>query len=154
MLSSDTKPYSQERGTDDLDITSYHPDQRTWAGAKANRPEILFQYEKWGRPKPDHPINLPSREAFRSPADDHIDVEGWRMGAWMRLDSRITYEDVRARMVINALRPLVRIENIDNAVLRMKAIMDLGRHHPRATSSRAQPSLDLIQEMFQMMDQS
>lgn len=58
-----------------------------------------------------------------------------------------------AEEIVDVLMELVRIENEDNAVLCMKAIMDLERHHPHATNSRVQLFLDLIQEMFQMMDQ-
>jgi transformation/transcription domain-associated protein len=58
-----------------------------------------------------------------------------------------------AEEIVDVLMELVRIENEDNAVLCMKAIMDLERHHHKATQSKVQPFLDLIQEMFQMMDQ-
>ena len=47
---------------------------------------------------------------------------------------------------------LVRIENEDNAVLCMKTIMDLERNQVSATASKVQPFLDLIQEMFQLME--
>lgn len=47
---------------------------------------------------------------------------------------------------------LVRVENEDNAVLCMKTIMDLERHQVPATATKVQPFLDLIQEMFQLME--
>ncbi|KAL3477677.1 hypothetical protein BJX99DRAFT_257277 [Aspergillus californicus] len=55
--------------------------------------------------------------------------------------------------MVDLLMDLVRIENEENAVLCMKTIMDLERNQARATSSRVQPFLELIQEMFQTMEQ-
>lgn len=55
--------------------------------------------------------------------------------------------------MVDTLMELVRVENEDNAVLCMKTIMDLERHQTTATAARVQPFLDLIQEMFQMMEQ-
>lgn len=55
--------------------------------------------------------------------------------------------------IVDLLMNLVRIENEDNAVLCMKTIMDLERHQPEATASKVQPFLDLIQEMFETMEQ-
>ena len=58
-----------------------------------------------------------------------------------------------AAEIVDLLMELVRIENEDNAVLCMKTVMDLERHQLTATAPKVQPFLDLIQEMFQMMDQ-
>lgn len=55
--------------------------------------------------------------------------------------------------MVDLLLDLVRIENEENAVLCMKTIMDLERNQAKATASRVQPFLDLIQEMFQTMEQ-
>lgn len=55
--------------------------------------------------------------------------------------------------IVDTLMQLVRVENEDNAVLCMKTIMDLLRHQASKTTDQVQPFLDLIQEMFQMMDQ-
>ncbi|KIV86517.1 hypothetical protein, variant [Exophiala sideris] len=55
--------------------------------------------------------------------------------------------------MVETLMELVRVENEDNAVLCLKTIMDLERHQPTATASKVQPFLDLIQEMFEMMEQ-
>ena len=54
--------------------------------------------------------------------------------------------------IVELLMDLVRVENEDNAVLCLKAIMDLERHQATATASKVQPFLDLIQEMFEMME--
>lgn len=55
--------------------------------------------------------------------------------------------------MIDTLMSLVRVENEDNAVLCLKTIMDLERHQPKTTEPRVQPFLDLIQEMFNEMEQ-
>ncbi|KAJ6107212.1 hypothetical protein N7523_008535 [Penicillium sp. IBT 18751x] len=55
--------------------------------------------------------------------------------------------------MVDLLMDLARIENEDNAVLCMKTIMDLERNQAKATSARVQPFLELIQEMFQTMEQ-
>ncbi|EXJ60873.1 transformation/transcription domain-associated protein [Cladophialophora yegresii CBS 114405] len=55
--------------------------------------------------------------------------------------------------MVETLMELVRVENEDNAVLCLKTIMDLERHQPSATASKVQPFLDLIQEMFELMEQ-
>ncbi|XHF99356.1 hypothetical protein AWENTII_002862 [Aspergillus wentii] len=55
--------------------------------------------------------------------------------------------------MVDLLMDLVRIENEENAVLCMKTIMDLERNQAKATAGRVQPFLELIQEMFQTMEQ-
>lgn len=55
--------------------------------------------------------------------------------------------------IVDLLMGLVRTENEDNAVLCMKTIMDLERYQTEATASKVQPFLDLIQEMFETMEQ-
>src|ERR1700710_1544288 len=55
--------------------------------------------------------------------------------------------------MVETLMELVRVENEDNAVLCLKTIMDLERHQPNATAPKVQPFLDLIQEMFELMEQ-
>ncbi|KPI41988.1 Transcription-associated protein 1 [Cyphellophora attinorum] len=54
--------------------------------------------------------------------------------------------------MVDLLMDLVRVENEDNAVLCLKTVMDLARSQQRATESKVQPFLDLIQEMFEAMD--
>ncbi len=58
-----------------------------------------------------------------------------------------------AAEMVETLMELVRIENEDNAVLCLKTIMDLERYQVTATAPKVQPFLELIQEMFQMMEQ-
>ena len=55
--------------------------------------------------------------------------------------------------IVDTLMGLVRTENEDNAVLCMKTIMDLERYQTEATASRIQPFLDLIQDMFENVEQ-
>ena len=55
--------------------------------------------------------------------------------------------------IVDLLMGLVRVENEDNAVLCMKTIMDLERYQTEATASKVQPFLELIQEMFELMEQ-
>jgi transformation/transcription domain-associated protein len=59
-----------------------------------------------------------------------------------------------AAKVVDRLMSLVKTENEDNAVLCMKTIMDFLRHQNRALADRVQPFLDLIQEMFETMEQA
>ncbi|SLM34988.1 histone acetylase complex subunit [Lasallia pustulata] len=55
--------------------------------------------------------------------------------------------------IVDVLMGLVRTENEDNAVLCMKTVMDLERHQVEATAGKVQPFLELIQEMFETMEQ-
>jgi transformation/transcription domain-associated protein len=59
-----------------------------------------------------------------------------------------------AAKIVDKLMGLVKLENEDNAVLCMKTIMDFQRHQTKALADRVQPFLDLIQEMFQTMEQA
>lgn len=56
--------------------------------------------------------------------------------------------------IVDKLMSLVKIENEDNAVLCMKTIMDFQRHQVKPLAERVQPFLDLIQEMFETMEQA
>ena len=56
--------------------------------------------------------------------------------------------------IVDKLMGLVKLENEDNAVLCMKTIMDFQRHQTKALNDRVQPFLDLIQEMFETMEQA
>ncbi|KAF2279856.1 uncharacterized protein EI97DRAFT_463935 [Westerdykella ornata] len=58
-----------------------------------------------------------------------------------------------ATKVVDKLMGLVKTENEDNAVLCIKIIMDFLRHQTKALADRVQPFLDLIQEMFESMEQ-
>ncbi|KAI4289198.1 MAG: hypothetical protein L6R35_001538 [Caloplaca aegaea] len=55
--------------------------------------------------------------------------------------------------IVDLLMNLVRTENEDNAILCMKTIMDLERYQTEATTNKVQPFLELIQEMFDTMEQ-
>ena len=55
--------------------------------------------------------------------------------------------------LVDLLMGLVKIENEENAALCMKIVMDLERSNMEATADKVQPFLDLIQEMFDSMEQ-
>ena len=57
-----------------------------------------------------------------------------------------------AQGIVDMLLGLIKTENEDNVILCMRAIMDLERHQPEATAAKVQPFLDLIQEMFEAME--
>ncbi|KAF2021383.1 hypothetical protein BU24DRAFT_487816 [Aaosphaeria arxii CBS 175.79] len=59
-----------------------------------------------------------------------------------------------ALKIVDKLMLLVKIENEDNAVLCMKTIMDFQRHQTKVLAERVQPFLELIQEMFETMEQA
>ena len=54
--------------------------------------------------------------------------------------------------MVDVLLDLIRIEDEDNAVLCLKTIMDLARNQPKPTAPKVQAFLDLILEMFEMME--
>jgi len=62
--------------------------------------------------------------------------------------------EAHAAKIVDKLMGLVKIENEDNAVLCMKTVMDFQRHQTKALADRVQPFLDLIQEMFETMEQA
>ncbi|OQU96918.1 hypothetical protein CLAIMM_02931 isoform 2 [Cladophialophora immunda] len=70
-----------------------------------------------------------------------------------RLQHQLHEVEPFALDMVETLMELVRVENEDNAVLCLKTIMDLERHQPSATAPKVQPFLDLIQEMFELMEQ-
>ena len=55
--------------------------------------------------------------------------------------------------IVEKLISLVRIENEDNAILCIKIVMDMQRNQSKALANHVQPYLDLIQEMFENVDQ-
>ncbi|KAF2269491.1 hypothetical protein CC78DRAFT_612460 [Lojkania enalia] len=59
-----------------------------------------------------------------------------------------------ALKIVDKLMSLVKIENEDNAVLCMKTMMDFLRVQTKPLAGRVQLFLDLIQEMFDMMEQA
>ena len=49
---------------------------------------------------------------------------------------------------MDKLRDLIKVENEDNAIVCIKVVMDLQRHHVSALKDRVQPFLELIKEIF------
>jgi hypothetical protein len=100
------------RGKDDIDITAYHPDQQTWGFDRERRPEILFQYQRTEYQTSEVKAlmdddgnivldedNHPIRHFPVLPLTISTAAEGFRLEAWHRMDSRIEYNDIRARML-------------------------------------------------------
>ncbi|KAF2403064.1 hypothetical protein EJ06DRAFT_580246 [Trichodelitschia bisporula] len=59
-----------------------------------------------------------------------------------------------APQIVDKLMSLVKVENEDNDIIIVKTIMDFLRHQPKVVEDRVQPFLNLIQEMFQTMEQT
>ena len=102
-----------DHGIDSMDITSFHPDQRDWASARAHWPTILTLWAEPPGPRPTYPIaylrfngqlildyaGTPIR-AFRNlPLTISSAVKGFRLEAWMRQDiKRLRVNDILARL--------------------------------------------------------
>ena len=54
--------------------------------------------------------------------------------------------------IVDVLMNLVKVENEENAVICMKTIMDFHRHQARVLADHVQPFLDLIQVMFDKVE--
>ncbi|KIW01560.1 uncharacterized protein PV09_07036 [Verruconis gallopava] len=59
-----------------------------------------------------------------------------------------------APQIVDKLMSLINIENEDNDIVIVKTIMDFFRHQASVVKDRVQPFLELIQEMFQTMEQT
>ncbi|KAF7507630.1 hypothetical protein GJ744_010300 [Endocarpon pusillum] len=88
---------------------------------------------------------------FMANSPDHI-LRNHVLEILHRVHTNSPEIETYAADMVDTLMDLVRIENEDNAVLCMKTIMDLERHQVMATASKVQPFLELIQEMFQLME--
>lgn len=53
-----------------------------------------------------------------------------------------------------ALMKILRVENEDNAVVCVKIIIDLHRSFRQVLEDQVQPFLDIVQEIFQNMEQT
>ena len=87
------------------DQTSYRPDQASWS--LDNLPDCLYVFrppQGWANvtgepPKMPYPIHGRILRAFPGLPDNvSTKVSGWRMTAWMRLDARMTRDDIWDRM--------------------------------------------------------
>ncbi|KZF20186.1 putative histone acetylase complex subunit Paf400 [Xylona heveae TC161] len=56
--------------------------------------------------------------------------------------------------IVDLLIGLARVENEENAILCMRTIINFQRNQTKVLGERVQPFLDLIQEMFEMMEQA
>ncbi|GAB7342824.1 hypothetical protein MBLNU457_g0953t2 [Dothideomycetes sp. NU457] len=62
--------------------------------------------------------------------------------------------DPYAPLIVDKCMGMVMAENEDNAVLCLKIIMDLERHHSKSCAEKVQPFLDLILDLFDTMEQT
>ncbi|KAF7597373.1 hypothetical protein BBP40_006314 [Aspergillus hancockii] len=127
--SRSTKPaiqiYDLTDEFEDDDVTSFHPDQDKWS--LESLPDILYAL------KPDHKkcrhrIRTTEHDVFGNeinifavlPSQISSKVEGWRLEAWMRLDRRITVQDI-----IDRVHPKYRLSlTPDEIELRRKAFRE------------------------------
>jgi hypothetical protein len=122
------------------DVTSFHPGQHNWD--ITNLPAILYQLhpttvdqhpENW--PKPPQMRDLDGNPMF-DPADPTFPILDWTilpfhistkedpcvMAAWLRLDPRMSWKDIIARMVPDD-RPVPNVLNM--RVSRLNASLDI-----------------------------
>jgi len=95
---------------------------------------------------------LEGKPDFSPNAHEHV-LRNQTLEVLHRLQHQSPEVEPYAIEMIDTLMSLVRVENEDNAVLCLKTIMDLERHQPKATESKVLPFLELIQEMFDQMEQ-
>ena len=95
---------------------------------------------------------LEGKPDFSPNAAEHV-LRNQILEVLHRLQHQSPEVEPYALEMIDTLMSLVRVENEDNAVLCLKTIMDLERHQPKATESKVLPFLELIQEMFDQMEQ-
>ncbi|KAI9877264.1 MAG: hypothetical protein M1830_004373 [Pleopsidium flavum] len=105
------------RGKHPLDVTAFHQGHKSWDESRDKRPRILFEFKKNGRKDPSNevgiwidndrvvlgPDDLPIRNFPDIPKLCSSQMEGYRMEAISRLDSRICISDFRARMMKDTL---------------------------------------------------
>ena len=109
--------HPRKHGLDPLDITSFHPDQKTWGPDRNEHwpfmpDQLLFRLERQGYPAPDYHVtrwiddgrivldmdNRPIRNFHSIPLTLSSEMEGYLMEMINRMDTRISHRDLRARM--------------------------------------------------------
>ena len=112
--------HPREHGEAPLDVTAYHPDQRTWGPDRETDwpsmpDQLLFRFECRGYPVPTYPVpNMCHQgrivlDAFNNPVKDYSNIpktlsslaEGYLMEQLIRSDTRINHVDLLARMPFN-----------------------------------------------------
>ena len=97
---------------DEEDRTSYLASQRSWGGEDARRPQETFLFDAAGITEPSYPpefwywrgrlvLDAEDRGIINwhhLPLTISSQVEGWRILAWHRVDSRIVMQDLASRM--------------------------------------------------------
>ncbi|MCJ1393449.1 hypothetical protein MMC18_006324 [Xylographa bjoerkii] len=106
-----TYDWPRKQGNHIDDKTSFHPAHKSWGSTRANWPKVLFEIERKG-PRPDHTVkywmddgrvvldkdNHRVRLFEDLPQTCSSEMEGWEIEAIQRLDPRISYFDILARM--------------------------------------------------------
>lgn len=95
---------------------------------------------------------LEGRPEFLPTSPEHI-LRNQILEVLHRLQHSSSEVEPYAIDMIDTLMALVRVENEDNAILCVKTIMDLVKHQGKVTESKVLPFLELIQEMFNQMEQ-
>ena len=104
--------FSRERGKGCNDITCYNQVQEHWGLERPHYAHIMFEWERLDRKDPTYRLDnlyyqgllvidywrVPVRAFLEIPLVISSKFEGGFMEPAMRLHSRLTYEDIRARM--------------------------------------------------------
>lgn len=109
--------HRRRHGLDPLDITCFHPDQKTWGPDRDNQwplmpDQLLFRLERRGSPVPNYNVerwidggrvvldidNLPVKNYRNIPLTLSSELEAYLMETIIRMDVRIAHKDFRARM--------------------------------------------------------
>lgn len=119
--------YEPSRGSTPLDVTAVHKDQLSWGGDIRHRPvELLSFYppaaenvsnKAIGNLKYDDKLLLdfrgkPLKDFPSLPLVISSTVEGWRVEAWARSDSRMSITDIIARIPVKCTTDSAGCQNL------------------------------------------
>lgn len=109
--------HRRRHGLDPLDITCFHPDQKTWGPDRNHQwpimpDQLLFRLERRDYPVPDYNVerwidegrvvldidNMPVKNYRNIPLTLSSEMEAYLMEMIIRMDARIAHKDLRARM--------------------------------------------------------
>lgn len=134
----------RKHGLDLLDITSFHPDQKTWGPDRNEHwpsmpDQLLFRLERQGYPEPDYEVtrwidegrvvldmdNRPVKNFSNIPLTLSSETEAYLMEMMNRMDTRISHRDFRARMPHTVqtgthTKPIVSLGGIDMRLRRFR----------------------------------
>lgn len=135
----------RSRGYGEWDVTSYHPDQRTWGPSRYDHwpfmpDKLLFRLECNGYPVPEYKPGLwydqgrlvfdldnnPVKKWKNIPLTLSSNADPWLLENIRREDTRITLKDLRARMPIqqltrkDVLKPLGTLSSLGMQLTRFR----------------------------------